>query len=161
MNGSKAFEQAQEHRSNYINWSINQLNLNNIRQINIEKIKDLRKGRKSSRRLSHWTYTEVFSKLESTCSEQGVLVNKVDPAYTNCRCSKCGWTCSTNRRRKKFKCVSCGFTQDADLNASINIGTNLTFIKYGSKKQQKLDKAGFYWLTEGAKPIVSSVPETN
>ena len=103
-----------------------------------------------------------MGKLGGYCSDQGVLVNKIDPAYTSCRCSKCGWTCSSNRRRKRFKCAKCNHIADADLNASINIGANLTFIKYGSKKQRKLDnKAGFYWLTEGVKPIVSPVPETN
>jgi len=40
--GSKAFAKAQEHRKNFINWSINSLNLNGIRQINFEKIVNIR-----------------------------------------------------------------------------------------------------------------------
>ena len=88
--GSKGFKRCQEHRKNYINWSINQLNLNGVKQVNRENIKDLRRNKKYSRRLSHWTYTEIFDKLDFYCEEQGVLVQTVNPTYISQRCSKCG-----------------------------------------------------------------------
>jgi hypothetical protein len=71
--GSKAFTKEERHRTNYINWSINQLNLSNIGEVRIERIKNMRKGRRISRMLSHWTYTDIFGKLKSICEEQGVL----------------------------------------------------------------------------------------
>lgn len=66
---SKAFLKAQKHRTNYINWAINQINLDSINVVKLENIKNIRKNKKFSRRLSHWTYTEIFSKLESKCEE--------------------------------------------------------------------------------------------
>jgi len=54
--GSKSFLRTQNHRKNYINWSINQLNMRGIKQLNIEKLRNVRKGKRSSRFLSHWTY---------------------------------------------------------------------------------------------------------
>jgi transposase len=156
--GSHAFERSSKHRTNYVNWSINQLNLTGIKQVNIEGIKDLRRGRRTSRRLSHWTYTDICGKLESYCAEQGVSVCKMGPAYTSQRCSACGWTRRSNRKEKQFKCGKCGNMLDADLNASLNIALPLP----GITRQQLLRKAGgFYWLTGGLESTVPAVNKTN
>jgi IS605 OrfB family transposase len=160
--GSNGYKQAQQHRTNYINWSVNQLNLDAYKQVNIEDIKHLRKNKRSSKKLNHWVYTDIFSKVESYCLERGVLVKKVSPTYTSKRCHKCGWTCNNNRKGKQLKCVKCGYVADADLNAASNIAMSLTPIYYGSKKQQRLNsKTGFYWLVEGEESIVPHVLRTD
>ncbi len=159
VKGSKAFKQTQVHRSNYINWTINQLNLSNVKEVKLEDIKNLRKGKKSSRLLSHWTYTEIFDKLESYCLDAGVQIKKVSPTYTSQRCSVCGWTRKTNRKGKQFKCTSCGHSQDADLNASLNISFDLAPIKKQERLQQK-NRTGFYWLVAGQEFIVPDVPKS-
>ena len=157
--GSKAFLRAQQHRTNYINWSLNQLNLENVKTIRAENIKHLRKGSKTSRYLSHFTYTEIYSKLENLSETNGVHIERLSPTYTSQRCSKCGWVCSRNRKGKQFKCVVCKFSEDADLNAAKNISTPLKAI---SKEQRLLHKnrKGFYWNEIGKEFIVSSTPET-
>ena len=156
--GSNAFREAQEHRKNYINWSINQLDLAGVKQVNIENIKYLRKGRRSSRKLSHWTYADIFRKLDSFCCNNGVLIVKKNPVYTSQRCSNCGWTRKRNRTGKLFKCGSCGFIYDSDLNASRNIALELPEI---SKKQRlkRLNLKGFFWNAEGQESIVPVVQE--
>lgn len=146
--GSKSFKREVCHRKNYINWSINQLNLAEIKKVKIEKIKNLRKGRKSSRMLSHWTYADIFDKLKSRCEEQGVLVEQIVPTYTSQRCSECGWTRKSNRKGKQFKCKSCGFTHDSDLNAALNIALDLKPINR-KERQLNLNRTGFYWLVGG------------
>lgn len=157
--GSKNFRKEEAHRTNYINWSINQLSLNNISEVKIEKIKGLRRGKRSSRVLSHWTYTDIFGKLKARCEEQGVLVTQINPTYTSQRCSKCGWTRKSNRNGKQFKCTSCDFVCDADLNASINIALNLLPI---GKQERLLNKnrTGFYWHLTSEEPIVPHVQKT-
>lgn len=158
--GSKGFRRAEQHRKNYINWSINQLNLNNVKEVKLEQIKNMRKHRRTNRRLSHWTYTDIFSKLESKCFELGVQVTKISPTYTSKRCSNCGWTRRGNRKGKEFKCNQCGFTLDADLNASRNIAANLKPIGY--KKRQLHDiRTGFYWNEVGEEPVVPLVNKTS
>jgi len=143
--GSNSFKRTVEHRKNHIHWSINQLNLSKVKQVNIENIKYLRRGRKYSRQLSHWTYANIFDKLENYCHEQGVLVYKVNSAYTSQRCSKCGWVCKSNRKRKLFKCVKCGFTFDSDLNASRNIALSSLPKISKRKRSLHLNRTGFYW----------------
>lgn len=153
---SKAFNRTVTHRTNYINWSINQLNLTNVKQVNIENIKNLYKGRRMSRRMKHWNYRELFDKLESKLFDAGVQIEKRNPTYTSQRCSKCGWTRKSNRKLKEFKCTKCGYTHDADLNASTNLSLNLLPIGKKERLQHK-NKAGFYWYVVGQEPIVPVV----
>ena len=152
--GSKAFGKKQEHRKNYINWSINQLNLTNYKQINIEKIKYLRKGKRTNRKLSMWTYTEIFDKLKNKSLELGVQILEFNPVYTSQRCSHCGWVRKDNRNGKLFKCTSCNHTQDADLNASINLSFNLPTISK-EVRLKKFNRTGFYWNSDCQQSIVA------
>jgi transposase len=151
--GSKAFEKTQEHRKNYINWSINQLNLSGISALKRENIKNLRKGIRTNRFMSSWTYANIFNKLDRYCEEQNVSVIKISPTYTSQRCSVCGWVRKSNRKGKIFKCDQCGHTEDSDLNASKNIALDLREI---GKKERQLQKnrIGFYWFEEGQENII-------
>ena len=157
--GSKAFKRCQAHRTNYINWSINQLNLQGVKQVNLENIKDLRRGRKSSGKLSHWTYRDIFGKLNNICEQFGVQVVHKSPTYTSQRCSRCGWTQKTNRHGKLFCCKHCNYTCDADLNASINISLNLPAISR-EERLRSISKLGFYWLTLSQEHTVPDVQKT-
>jgi len=123
--GSKSFKKTQSHRVNFINWSINQLKKYKPKTLVVENIRNLRKGKNTGRFLSHFTYTQIMRKLELFCEEWDVLIHKVNPAYTSQRCSECGDVQTKNRKRDKFKCQNCGFTMDADLNASLNILASL------------------------------------
>jgi IS605 OrfB family transposase len=154
--GSVGFRKACTHRTNHINHVVSLLNVDSYKQINIEDIKDLRKGKRNNRFMSSWTYTEVFDKLESYCESHGVLVNKVDPVYTSQRCSVCGWTQKSNRNGKKFKCKSCGHKHDADLNASLNIALDLPVIDWKSRLENN-NITGFYWHSLSREHIVPDV----
>ena len=156
--GSKGFERAQQHRKNYINWSINQLNLSKVKQINIEDIKYLRYKSRTNRVLSHWTYTDIFDKLGRYCEEQNVSVLTINPKYTSQRCSVCGWTQKKNRKGKTFCCVKCNFTCDSDLNASCNLSFVLPEISKEDCSNYS-NVSGFYWNKNGlsSECIVSDV----
>jgi len=121
IKGSKGFKRKQRHRTNFINWSVNQLKLYNPKKIVVEKLHNMRRGKNSGRFLSHFTYTDIMRKLELFCEEYDVHISKVNPAYTSQTCSKCGDVQTKNRYKDKFKCKACGFTMNADLNASLNI----------------------------------------
>jgi len=45
----------------------------------------------------------------------------ISPKYTSTRCSVCLYNDKKNRKKKHFKCLNCGHTEDADKNASRNI----------------------------------------
>ena len=88
--GSKGFERAQDERTNYINWSINQLDIGNIKELRLEKLFDMRRGCNSGRFLGHWTYTAINKKIISRFQEEGVPIKEQSPTYRSQRCSKCG-----------------------------------------------------------------------
>ena len=48
-------------------------------------------------------------------------VEKVNPAYTSQRFHQCGHVAEESRRGERFKCVSCGYAGNADINAAFNI----------------------------------------
>jgi IS605 OrfB family transposase len=157
--GSKAYLRCQRHRTNYVNWSINQIDLSNVKKLKLERIKNVRSGVRTSRFLNRWTYTEIKSKLELTCEKLGVQVEYVSPTYTSQRCSFCGWVRSSNRKGKLFKCGKCGFTTDSDLNGARNICANLRPI--GTKERLLCkNKTGFYW-SEARQECIVPVTQTN
>lgn len=151
--GSKAFLKAQRHRDNFIKWSVKQLNLTDVKTICLEDIKALRYKQTANRLMSHWTYTTIREAIETLASQHGVHVEVKSPIYTSQRCSCCGWTQKKNRKGKQFKCLKCGFSADADLNAATNL--SLPLIKLTkSALQLKLNKEGFYFTLAGQEPIV-------
>jgi transposase len=157
---SKAFTKAQQHRTNYINWSLNQINFNNTKILRLENIKYLRHKTQYSRYLSHFTYTEIYRKLEDLCKSNGCSVEYTNPTYTSQRCSNCGWVRSSNRKGKHFQCEACKYECDSDYNAACNIATPLLSITKATRLKHK-NRKGFYWNVSRGKPIVSSTQESS
>jgi putative transposase len=58
--------------------------------------------------------------LSLLSEESGVLLTKVNPAYTSQKCSLCGVVEKNNRKGERYQCT-CGNDIDADFNASINL----------------------------------------
>ena len=157
--GNNGFRRTITHRTNYINHSINQLNWNKIGTLKIEKIRNLRRGRRTSRKLQHFVYKQIFDKLKSNSERYNVCINEVDPTYTSQRCSCCGWTRKSNRKGLSFKCGNCSHEQNSDMNASSNIRLNLPEI--GKKERLKrLNRKGFFWNVISHEPIVRDVKKT-
>lgn len=100
--GSKAFEKAQKHRKNFINWSINQLNFNNIKHIKLEEVININYGKRSSRLMSHWTNTIIRDKIRSHCEVNGVHFTLQSCTYRSQRCSQCGLVRKSNRKGKVY-----------------------------------------------------------
>lgn len=148
--GSKGFERTQSHRRDYINWSLNQLNFNDIKELRLEKIFNIRKGKRVSRKLSHWTYTLIKDKLIRLSEDKGFVFVEQDNKFRSQRCSSCGWTHKSNRLAKTFKCTNtnCGFTTDSDLNAACNHEVDLVEIPILVCQKQLNRTTGFYWLCD-------------
>lgn len=72
--------------------------------------------------LRNWSYYELTQFIEYKAIKEGIEVIKVDPSYTSQGCSKCSHIDKENRQtQERFKCTSCGYTENADYNASKNI----------------------------------------
>jgi transposase len=159
--GSKGFKRAQDHRKNYINWSLNQLNFNDIKEVGLEKIRNIRRGKRSNRYLTHWTYTLIKDKLVRLSEDKGFVLIEQENKFMSQRCSKCGWTHKSNRKGKTFKCVNCDFKGDSDLNAASNHEVILVELSPQVWKQHLNRTSGFYWNVVGDEPIVRHVQKPN
>jgi putative transposase len=81
-----------------------------------------KKGDDSKRFLEYWTYDDLQRKIEHKAEVAGIEVRKVNPQYTSQRCSRCGCIDENNRKNQAdFKCVTCGYSTNADYNAARNI----------------------------------------
>ena len=145
VKNSKGFKRTQSHRKNYINWSINQLNFKDIKKVKFEKIFNLRKGKKTSRYLSHWCYTLIKNKLISLSESKGFTFVEQDNKYRSQRCNACGWTHRSNRKGKTFKCSHCRHFADSDLNAASNHEVELVEIPRQVWLQKLNRTSGFFW----------------
>ena len=103
---SKNFKDLLKERDKKINETINKMDLEDIKQIVIEDLKGIKQGTKGiffktfMNKLQRWSYRKVIDKLERFCEENGVLLTKIDPAYTSQTCSKCGFIHKDNRKKK-------------------------------------------------------------
>lgn len=106
---------------------LKKLDLSNIKMLTIENLKSVKSktrgmfSRKHNRRLSHWLYARVTKWLEQRCEEAGVQLVRVSPWKTSQFCRFCGKWDRRNRRGNEFKCVHCGYEEQADTNASQNL----------------------------------------
>jgi len=136
--GSKAFKRALIERDEIVNSSCKALDLDNVKELFVEDLKNVKhksKGKirkKFNNKLQRWTYRDVLGKLTMLCEESGILFKKIPPQYTSQRCSSCGAICKSNRNGEIYKCA-CGNIMDADYNASLNI---LHVGTYGSHALQ-------------------------
>ena len=112
-------------RDNLTNYYLNKLNLDNVNKLVIEDLSNVKYKsklhRKVNNRLQHWIYPRCINYFESICMEKGIMLVKVSPAYTSQTCSSCGNIDKSSRDGINYKCLSCGYEIDADVNASINI----------------------------------------
>lgn len=63
-----------------------------------------------------------LAKLEHAARYHGSTVVKVNPAYTSQTCSSCGHVAPESRESQAvFRCITCGYQANADVNAARNI----------------------------------------
>ena len=86
------------------------------------------KGGENEKFLRDWTYFDLRQKIQYKAEEAGIEFRIVDPRYTSQRCSQCGHIDKNNRPKWEkgqafFACTNCGFSANADYNASLNLAT--------------------------------------
>jgi IS605 OrfB family transposase len=97
---------------------------NKCAYINIEDLKGFGRNEKNSFILRNWSYFELQTMIKYKAEQFGIKVNVVNPRYSSQRCSKCGHIHEDNRiTQSNFECGNCGFSENADYNASKNIST--------------------------------------
>jgi transposase len=69
--------------------------------------------------LNNWSYFQLQNFIEYKTIIKGKRFIKVSPYMTSQTCSRCGQVGSLSK--SFFKCSHCGYTLNADLNASFNL----------------------------------------
>ena len=113
---------------------------NDLRLVVVEKLKDLKQGKKSNRSksfrktLSNWNYRELLNVVEMRTQENRVSFRSVNPYKTSQQCPQehCSHTERGNRVGEKFQCLKCGYSNHADIVGSLNILTRFTTGRYGA-----------------------------
>jgi IS605 OrfB family transposase len=119
---------------------------------NVIVLEDLKSIRQTSRlrkkqrkQLHKWNFFQLQQFLTYKAEAKGIRIDYVDSRYTSQKCSVCGYTSRSNRTSQAiFKCKHCGFSLNADLNASRNI------------RQNYLDATGYPGRVVVNQPIVVS-----
>ena len=113
----------------YIDCEIKKLNIPDYDVIVMEELINMNYKVRQERRMNkfqraeqaHWNLRQIYRRIQDICDENRVLLIKIPPAYTSQRCSSCGAIHKESRQGEAYLCVSCGYTCDADYNASKNI----------------------------------------
>jgi transposase len=156
--GSKGFQRAQDHRKNFINWSINQLNFTDVKVIRLEHLKNVRKGHRTNRFLSAWSYPLIKEKLERLSETEGFCIEEMPNKFRSQRCNCCGYVNRANRKGKTFRCKHCSHAADADHNASRNLELDLPKVP-AKVFEKQLNRTGFFWTEKGVFLEESVIPQ--
>ena len=143
---SKAYYRKKEEIREYINREIKEINFKDKQLIVVEKLKNIKYKMKERGRLSknirsvfyNLSYRQVLQRIRMLSEENRVTFRSVLPYYTSLECSSCGHIEKGNRLSQElFVCRSCGYTDNADENASKVILKRFTMGTYGSHYKQK------------------------
>ena len=93
---------------------------NKIIMENLKGIRKIRRGKNMNYWISNWSFFQLQSFIEYKANFVGIEFVKVKPNYTSQICSKCG---ELGSRSGSFFVCHCGYSLDADLNASQNLAS--------------------------------------
>ncbi len=105
---------------------VNEAVNHNAEVIAFEKLTNIRERAKQWRKkertkINLWTFCKLQQYVQYKALEAGIDTAFVDAKYTSQRCSKCGHIEPSNRNGLSFICKHCGYSLNADYNASKNI----------------------------------------
>lgn len=96
---------------------------NNVGIIRLEKLanirKQTRKSRKNNHSLSNWSFYRLSSYIEYKASLVGIRVEYVDPKYTSQKCPRCGE--KNKAKDRKYICNHCNYIAHRDVIGAKNI----------------------------------------
>lgn len=95
----------------------------NVGTIRLEKLanirKQTRKSRKNNHSLSNWSFYRLASFIEYKANLVGIKVEYVNPAYTSQRCPNCGHI--NHAKDRKYDCSNCRYNSHRDIVGAKNI----------------------------------------
>ena len=124
---SHNWDQTCKEIKDYIGYVTNRFPWKSVDVIVMEQILNITKSTKGRvnktlrKLLGHWNLRLLYRRMVDKATENRVSLALVDPAYSSQTCSSCGSIDKKSRIGEVFRCVNCGYSLDADHNASLNI----------------------------------------
>jgi IS605 OrfB family transposase len=136
--GSKAYIRAKKTLKYHMNKVVKDyFGKTDLRLIVVEKLDNLKRsasGRSKEFRktLSNWNYRELLEIIQKHTENNRVSFRSVNPYKTSQMCPECNHTQRENRNGENFKCLKCGFSEQADYVGSLNIRDRFLTGRYGA-----------------------------
>lgn len=118
-------------RTDYINKTVSEIVEQNPSYITIEdlNVKGMMKNKHLSKAIAQQKFYEFKLKLKCKCKESGIELRVVDRWYPSSRlCHKCGTIKKDLKLSDRIYKCDCGYIEDRDINASLNLRDALTYI---------------------------------
>ena len=113
-------------------------------------INEVRLSKEVNRLLRRLHIQQIKNDIQKYCKEFGINLVLINPAYTSQQCSLCNYIDKGNRKtQEKFSCLRCGYSANADYNASINIRNRIKFkeIKLSTPNYKIKEIIGLHCIT--------------
>lgn len=127
----KFYRKLDNIRTNYINKVISELVRTKPMWITIEdlNVSGMMKNKHISKAITQQKFFEFRTKLLAKCNEYGIELRIVDRFYPSSKtCHNCGCIKSDLKLSDRtYHCCECGYTEDRDYNASLNLRDCLTY----------------------------------
>ena len=138
--GSKGKDRARRALKQRIDEVAKEVIKSDVDLIVVESLKKMGHNGKLKRRLSKnirrsigsWNWKYWLGRLEQQAEQNRVSFRTVSPCYTSQTCPSCSHTDRGNRSGEVFRCQKCGYTDNADINASRNILNRFLTGPYGA-----------------------------
>ena len=90
-------------------------------------LKDDELGIKFSRLVRLLRLSNISTWMKEQAEKKGIRIHLTSPCYSSQQCPECGHIDRNNRKiQENFECVQCHHSNNADLNASINLRNRFT-----------------------------------
>ena len=128
----KLYQRLSNIRTDYLNKTINSIVKTKPAFIVIEdlNVSGMMKNRHLSRAVAQQKFFEFKTKLISKCKENNIELRIVDRFYPSSKtCHNCGHIKKDLKLSDRtYKCSKCGYIEDRDINASLNLRDATTYI---------------------------------
>lgn len=126
----KLYHRIDNIRTDYINKTIAEIVKTKPSYITIEdlNVKGMMKNRHLSKTVAAQKFYEFRAKLQVKCNENGIELRVVDRWYPSSKiCHCCGCIKKDLRLSDRIYRCSCGYVEDRDLNAALNLKDAMTY----------------------------------
>lgn len=83
---------------------------------------DIKVRRENKFMRKSWAFAQLIFYIQYKALREGIRCILVNPAYTSQQCYNCRYCDSKNRKSQSiFECIKCGYINNADINAALNI----------------------------------------